>query len=148
MAIIDVYKPNAWKTAKDSLADHMKMDGPFQNGLLHLIYYLLYTEEGRKFMHNLIPGQPPIDGGDANTDAFVRTELKKKFTSFRVDPSVHEALIGAHFAGFAWIAAHSKVGGADIPERDKQEAIYKQNIAGVSWFLWEQGSEEVFPLGW
>jgi hypothetical protein len=149
MAIIDFYSRDAWKDPQDALADHTKMKGSFQNGLLHLVYHLLYTVEGRKFMHDLIPGEPPKSkAGPVNTEASVRAELKAKFLTFGVDASVHEALIGAHLAGFAWIAAHTVAGGPNILERDKQEAIYKQNLAAVSWALWEQGSGELFPLGW
>ena len=151
MAIIDFYLPNAWTTAGESHADHVtNMNGQFKNGLLHLVYYFLYTVDGRAFLHDLIPGQPPTSNpqGPANTDASVVAQLKTKFAAFGVDAAVHDALIGAHFAGFALVAAHTKAGGPDIPERDKQEAIYKQNLAAVSWALWEEGSGPLFPLGW
>jgi hypothetical protein len=141
MSLIQFYDPNnpdAWLDAGDTGAEHTKMVAPFNTGLLHLINYMLYTLPGRKWMHALDPAK-------GLQEAHIRTELKRKFAEFGVDDGAHEPLIGAHLAGFAWIAAH-KAG--DVPERDKQEAAYKMNVAAISWFLWEQGSGELFPLGW
>jgi hypothetical protein len=141
--IIDFYdptKPDLWKQAGDTLADRLRMQPPFQNGLLHLVYYLLYTLPGREYMHAWVPGV----GGKSEAD--VRAELSRRFsTEFGVTDAAQEAMIGAHIAGFAWIAANAS---GNTQERNKQEAVYKQNLAAVSWFLWEQGAGELFPLGW
>ncbi len=138
--IIDKYRPEIWRSAGDTSADRKNMLDGFQNGLLHLVYYLLYTEAGREYMHEWVPGEK------GKTEEAVRVELKRKFREeFAVDDGAQEAMIGAHLAGFAWIAAYKA---NNIAERDKQQAIYKQNLAAVSWFLWEQGSGDLFPLGW
>jgi hypothetical protein len=132
--------PDDWKEAGDTLANHLKMIPAFQNGLLHAVYWLFYTLEGRTFMHSLRPAK------DGSTDAAVAAALRTKFTNeFAVPAGAQDALVGAHIAGFRWLDAHAN---NDIPERNKQESIYQQNVAAVSWFLWEQGAGELFPLGW
>lgn len=139
MAIIDFYVPNDWKTAGDSLADNTKMVAPYNTGLLHLINYLMHTEAGRTFMHGLIPGQ------NGHTAATIRPLLLAKYATFNVGGAQAEALVGAHLAGFDWIAVRNDPNPA---LRAEQELIYKQHLAAVSWFLWEEGQGPMFSLGW
>lgn len=137
MAIVNFYVPDDWKTARDSGADNTKMAAPYDTGLLHLINYLMHTERGRNFMHGLIPGQ------NGQTDASVRAALLDKYLTFNVSGPAAEALVGAHIAGFAWVAA-----APNSAARDQQELVYKQHLAAVSWFLWEEGQGPMFSLGW
>jgi hypothetical protein len=139
--LIDFYveDPKHWQEAGDAPANRSALRNDVQKGLLHLVYYFIYTLEGRTFLHTQRPE------ANVRTVADVRAEVAKKCNAFGVTGPAQEAIIASHLAGHAWVEAH-KTG--NLLERDKQEGIYKQNLSAVSWYLWEEGAGTLFPLGW
>jgi hypothetical protein len=142
--IIDFYDPNVWKTAGNSGAVAGNMVAPYKTGLLHLVYYFLHTEAGRKFMHeDARPGFQYPQTLVVVTPNDARAAVKSKCEEYGVLGSVQEAIINAHMAGWAWV---DNLG--NLNARAPQEAIFKQNLSVISWALWEEGSGKLFPLGW
>lgn len=137
MALIDNYIPGVWDKAGDTGAQMTEMKPEFRNGLLHLINYMMHTQNGRIFMHSLIPGK------DGHTIESVREPLLKKYAEFNVTGASAEALIGAHIAGFAWVDVRN-----DPDKRAVQENIFNQHVAAISWALWEESQGPMFSLGW
>jgi len=140
--IIDFYRPDIWPLAGETGAQRLGMNEPYQTGILHLVYWQVYTKEGREYFHYWVPGQNKL------TEADVRAELERKFgEEFNVTGAAQEAMIGAHISGWAWVDAYNK-GSAAKAERDALEATFKQYMAAVTWALWEDGVGPLFPLAW
>ncbi len=109
--------------------------------LLHLLFHLLYTWDGRELMRKNKPGP----GGLAPEN---RNNLLARFNAFGVtDPGLQEALIAAHVAAENWVNAF-KAGPLQDQERKTQENIYLQNMAFITWCLWEDATTHEFSMGW
>lgn len=139
------YTPNQWQAtavppAGDTGADHTRMAAPYNRGLVHLITYLMHTQPGRDFMHSLIPGQSANPAGGIHDAVSVQPLLLAEYARFGVVGAAADALVGAHLAGFQWVN--------DVLNRAQHEVVYKQHLAAVSWFLWEEGQGPMFSLGW
>lgn len=139
--ILTFYDANMHVDAGTATVDRSHLKASLQTGLLHLVYYLMYTAEGRNFLRE----QRPSDTTPVRTADDVRSAIQKKCTEYGVSGQAVDAMIGAHFAGIGWVEAY---GNNNVPERNKQEAVFKQNLALISWLLWEEGSGPLFPLPW
>lgn len=139
VGIIDYYRSEIWQDAGSTNADRQGMNEPYKGGLLHLVYYFVYTSGGRNWLHFRTPNK------NGYTEATVRSELTSLMNDYRISGQIQQAVIGAHLAGSAWVQANEA---GDAVERDKQEAIFKQHTSAISWFLWEEGSGPLFPLFW
>ena len=136
--IIDFYDPIIHTHAGTAEIDRSALLDRFQAGLLHLVYWVIYDKEGRDFLRANRPS-------DILSEAQVRADLKSKFEEYNVIGAAQEAMIAMHFAGLAWVDAFNA---GDTAERDKQEAIFKQQLAAITWFLWEEGTGPLFALPW
>ncbi|HKP59743.1 MAG TPA: hypothetical protein VJV78_23630 [Polyangiales bacterium] len=116
-----------------------------ENGktLLHLLFWLTYTKLGREFLaknhvEDAEPTGPRIEA--------IRAALREEFLKFNVDNEVVvTALTDAHLAAEDWVKANTA---GSLVERDKFEAIYKQNMSVVTWWLWEESLGNNFSLLW
>jgi hypothetical protein len=139
--IIDFYQPNVWQQAGTTGAERLGMVDPYKAGILHLVYWQIYTQAGRDYFHWWVPGKNNL------TEAEVRAELQRKLgQEYNVTGPAQEAFIAAHITGWAWVDALNRQ--APQAERDVLEAAFKQNMAAVTWALWEDGVGPLFPLGW
>jgi hypothetical protein len=121
-------------TPREALKD------PHRKTLLHLIFWALYTWDGREMMRNnkLNPetGQIP-DGGAA---------LKAKFAEFGVtDAALVQAILDAHIAAEKWVLAYKANKPGDL---DLHEKVYSQNMSFITWCLWEDAKAHEFSMGW
>lgn len=127
--------------------DHaQKLSPSDKNTLLHLIWSLTYTEEGRKLLKENRPKKPAA-GVPGVTPDLAAKNLRKWIQANIPIPNatVVDAIISAHLAADAWIDAHGR---DDFVERDRQEKIYQQNIAVVTWMLWEDAMAHEFSMNW
>lgn len=151
-SLIDFYNPHAAANAGDVPLVLTNLALPYQKGLLHLVYWMIYSQAGRDFLHENWPGKTVR--GVVVTDAAMHAALKAKFDEYHLDQGARTALTGAHLAGVQWVDAYDKKrNGALAPAAADAlmataEAAFQQNMAAVSWLLWEQGTGELFPLGW
>lgn len=139
--LIDFYRPNLWQGTGTTGANRDGMINPYKTGMLHLVYWQVYTQEGRDYFHRWVPGQNGLTAAD------VRAELKRKLgQEYNVNGAAQEAFIEAHITGWAWVdALNAKAPQAQL---DVLEAAFKQNMAAVTWALWEDGVGPLFPLAW
>jgi len=111
--------------------------------LLNLIWTLTYTEQGRKVLKENRPKK--AHNGVVVTEDQVRTNLTKWIKDFGIhDSTVVQAVVEAHIAADAWIA-EKLVDGVD---QAKYEKIYQQNVAVVTWMLWEDAMGHEFSMNW
>jgi hypothetical protein len=144
--ISDFYGDTLFETAGSAPVDRVNLAGRYQTSLLHLVYYLIYDQDGRTFLRALKVGLPnPAQPGTNHTDVTIRAALRAKFLSYGVSGTAQDAMIGVHFAGNAWVAAHRA---NDLVARDQAEATFKQQMSAITWALWDEGTGPLFPLPW
>jgi len=137
--IIDFYDSELFQAAGGVTLDRSTLAPRFQNGLFHLVYAIVYDKVTRDELRKLRPS-PEL------TVEAIRTALANKFEKdYGVTGVARDTLIALHLAGVAWVAAYNA---GDAGERDRQEAIFKQQLAVVTWLLWEDGTGQLFPLPW
>ena len=144
--IATTYDPNLIDTAGFltlPIPDPNRPIGDYGKTLLHLLFWLTYTQKGREFLgqNHVKDANPPEPRKQAIRDA-----LRTEFANFNVDnEAVVTALTDAHFAAEDWVKANNA---NSLVERDKFEAIYKQNMSVVTWWLWEESLGNNFSLLW
>jgi hypothetical protein len=109
--------------------------------LLFLLFKLLYTFEGREFMrvNDVVAG---------NLTAAKQANLIQYFAANGVtDVAVQTAIINSHIAAQNWADAF-KAGATHDPARWAAEKAYMQNMAFVTWSLWEDAKAHEFSMGW
>jgi hypothetical protein len=114
--------------------------------LLNLIWALTYTEDGRKILKENRPKKPAA-GAAALDDATAEKNLTKWIKdNFAIqDETLIGAVVAAHLAADAWIEAKDKL---DTVELARQKKIYQQNVAVVTWMLWEDAMAHEFSMNW
>lgn len=113
--------------------------------LLHLLFWLLHTREGRDLLRN---NKPPAPGQD---DDVVRANLREVFVNqFGIlNRTLLDALINAHFAADRWVEANNRMPeSAAQRDREHYEKVYQQNISFVMWMLWEDAMGHDFSMSW
>jgi hypothetical protein len=109
--------------------------------LLYLLFWLLYTKDGRDLMRN----NKPVNGV---LDDVKRRVLTDKFASYGViRPDLQSALIEAHIAAENWAQAF-KTGPSKDDDRARAEKVYLQKMAFITWCLWEDAKGHEFSMGW
>jgi hypothetical protein len=112
--------------------------------LLHLLFWLTFTEEGRKFVgDNRESKGLPEDQ--------IRAALLAKFNvDFGIiDAGLQVALINAHLAADRWVVANANMPDASAAAaRQLQESVYQQNMSFVMWALWEDAMGHEFSMNW
>jgi hypothetical protein len=111
--------------------------------LLNLLWWLVYTREGRTFMHET--REPYL------TDQAVRDALRDRFAKQFgiIDEALQNALIEGHIAAVRWLIADKQMPNAKAQvDRDTQEKIYQHYMGFVMWSLWEDAMNVEFSALW
>jgi hypothetical protein len=155
-SLIDWYDPALWNDPKrvgDLTVDRSTLVPPFNGGLLHFIYWATYETAGRQYMHNLVPSAQ-------QSEQRVRDQLATKLAEFGVDGQQRDVCVEVHIAGVRWVAKYNErnaavaAGASDAElarlsdEMDAAEGHVKQQVAAITWFLWEAATGPLFPLPW
>jgi hypothetical protein len=137
--LIDFYDPDVFKTAGGlNIVNRATLAERFQGGLFHLVYAIVYDKETRDELRALRPPK--------YTEDQIRDRLTTKFLQeYGVTGVARDTLIALHLAGVRWVDAYNA---NKMSERDQQEAIFKQQLAAVTWLLWEDGAGPLFALPW
>jgi hypothetical protein len=109
--------------------------------LLFLLFKLMYTFEGRQFMrdNNVVDGKL--------TDQKQQNLIAYFAENGVTDNAVQNALINAHIAAQDWADAYN-AGATRDDDRQAAEKVYLQNMAFVTWSLWEDAKAHEFSMGW
>jgi hypothetical protein len=110
--------------------------------LLRLMYWALYTAEGRK----LLDGHKNIDPKTGSLTSQDRDVLIAAFAARGVtNQPLCDAIIDAHVAATLWVAARTQ----GNEEAQKQaEFVYLQKMSFVTWCLFEDFKSNEFSLLW
>jgi hypothetical protein len=111
--------------------------------LLNLLWWLVYTREGRTFMHET--REPQM------TEQVVRDTLRERFSrQFGIiDEALLNALIEGHIAAVRWLIADHRMPAPQAQlDRDTQERIYQHYMGFVMWSLWEDAMNVEFSALW
>jgi hypothetical protein len=116
--------------------------------LLHLLYWLAHTREGRDFFHNKVVLKPAIGEGTLEEPErqLLVTELTKRGVT---DERIQSAIVESHVAAVNWVRVQKNV---TLEGRDKLlekwGKIYLQQTAFITWCLWEDAKGHEFSLLW
>lgn len=137
------YDPNKAETAGYYKLTEVKLADADKKMLLNYLFWLTYTQEGRGFLL-----KNRVSQGVAEDT--VRTEFLKSFVTYGlIDVSLQNALINGHLAADRWTVANSKMPDAQaLQDRETQERIFQQNVAFITWCLWEDAMGQGFSLLW
>ena len=111
--------------------------------LLNLLWWLVYTRDGRGFMH--ATREPDLSAQE------VRAALRSKFSEEFgiIDEALLNALIEGHIAAVRWLIANKRMPDASAQlELDTQERIYQHYMGFVMWSLWEDSMNVEFSALW
>jgi len=117
-------------------------DGIGTNGqtLLHAIFWAVYTQEGRDYMHTLLL---EADGSFSATNEL---KLRSKLGTFGVNSeAIVFAFVQAHVAAMRWKLAHNT---HDAVQEEIQTKAYQQYTAVLTWSLWEDAQGHEFSMTW
>lgn len=115
-----------------------------QNTLLHLLFAVIYTPQGRAF---LAANSPPAGATPEQIEA-IRQGMKQKISA---DYGIHEpvlvdALIDGHFAADAYVKAFKE--NAPGTTLELHDRVYQQKMSFVMWRLWEDFLGHEFSMIW
>ena len=120
-------------------------DANHKNRLLHLLFHLAYTKEGRNFLraNEERPGKP---------EAEIRATLRAKFEAFLATNPAREnldklvsALIEGHLAADRWVKANKN---DDDAKKQAQGKIYADNLKIIMDELTKDAQEDEFSMCW
>lgn len=110
--------------------------------LLHLLFWLVKTEEGLGFLES----HKPVGDLDAVREAMRKVFIDRFGLSNR---TLQDALIDGHFAATRWVEANAKLPDpAAFTAREENERIYQQKMSFVMWWLWEDAMNHEFSMAW
>jgi hypothetical protein len=116
---------------------------PNGDTLLHLLFFLIYTAEGRQ----LLSDNSPSSWGDSATSDLARTRLKialgQRFPAIADDRL--DVVIDAHFAADEYVWA---LEAKDDLKKQQQEAIYSQKLLAILGALHDDAMGHEFSLVW
>jgi hypothetical protein len=109
--------------------------------LLYVLFQILYTKPGRDLMRD----NKPIKG---QFDEAKKETLRRAFQEMGItDLKVRESIIDAHEAAQNWADAF-KAGAKQNNVLEYNEKIYLQQMAFITWSLWEDAKGHEFSMGW
>lgn len=112
--------------------------------LLHLVFFLTYTREGRQLLRDnrpLRPKGPPLTAAQAGER--LRVALRRSFPKLKDD--VLDLVIETHLAADAFAALPNT---ATAAEREPREAAYSQRIMAVLGALHDDAMAHEFSMNW
>jgi hypothetical protein len=136
------YDPTLRDKAGFVQIDKTKLRDQDGQTLLYLLFWMLYTEDGRKLLKDNEPGT------DGQLLPEQRANLVKKFAEYGVtSPDLQNAILDAHVAGHNWTVAFG-AGQSQDTARALCEKVYLQKIAFILWCVWEDAKGHEFSLAW
>jgi hypothetical protein len=115
------------------------IEPPNGDTLLHLLFFLIYTAEGRQ----LLADNPPSDLTPDTARTKLKAALKLKFPT--LDDSRLDPVIDAHFAADSYVSAYEA---KDPIKQHQQEAIYSQKLLAILGALHDDAMGHEFSMGW
>lgn len=120
---------------------------PHGDTLLHLLFFLIYTAEGRKLLLDNSLANGPSDWGAPAEPALVRARLKaglqQRFPALPEDRL--NVVIDAHFAADRYISA---IEANDAAARQQHEGIYEQKLLAILGALHDDAMGHEFSMIW
>lgn len=114
---------------------------PHGDTILHLLFFLIYTEEGRSLLdaHRgwATPRTPEVIRDK------LKTALREKFPALEDDRL--EAVLDAHFAADGYVAA---VEANDEASKQQHEAVYSQKLLAILGAVHDDAMGHDFSLDW
>jgi hypothetical protein len=121
---------------------------PDSKTLLHLLFWLAHTREGRDFFRTIT--LDPAGNSDGTITASMRTTLTNKLTEKGVtDERIQSAIVESHVAAVNYERALRDVTSETRPARlEKWGKAYLQHTAFITWCLWEDAKGHEFSMLW
>ena len=148
---IDVARTTiTFNRALNGTAGHFKVvpdsdiDADDGQTLLHLIFFLTYTREGRQLLRNNRPLRPK--GSQltaAQATERLKAELRRSFP--KLEDDVLNLVIEAHLAADAFAALPDT---ASAAERQPREAAYSERVMAVLGALHDDAMGHEFSMNW
>lgn len=118
--------------------------------LLHLLFWLAHTREGREFFRTITLDPVGVDSVDGVISDVKRTELTNELTVRGItDERIQSAIVESHVAAVNYERALRDVSNPNRPVRlEKWGKIYLQQTAFITWCLWEDAKGHEFSMLW
>lgn len=149
---IDIEKPNIEyndklytevESSTSAPVGEQPIGSPYGDTLLHLLYFLIYTADGRELLEDNEPSAADASVTLDQIRARLKAALTAQFPALRQD--LLDVVIDAHFAAGEYVAAH--VANDDLKKK-QQQAIYHQKLLAILGALHDDAMGHEFSLGW
>jgi hypothetical protein len=117
-----------------SRAGHPPMNDRDASSVLHLMFYLVYTKDGRSLL---------LKHGAPDNRASLKVALQAKFPDLKDERL--EIALDAHFAAGAYAAAYKN---GDLVNMPRQQEIYRQRLIAMLGALYDDAMSRDFSFVW
>jgi len=114
---------------------------PNGDTMLHLVFFLVYTAEGRKLLLDNRPWGDPTQVAQLRTR--LQAALRAKFAALADDRL--DTVLDIHFAADSYVAAVKTTNTAQMTQ---QQAIYSQKLLAMLGALHDDAMGQNFSLDW